>query len=162
MINDDSESVNKTRPFFTAIPDDIAVREDISPTAKLVAGSIFSRTFLRRKTGFVHLRAAWIAEDWKMSADSVTRALKLLADLGVIEVKRTTSGNEIRFVSMPQDADTDSAKSGELIRTERNGIPQKADSDSAKSGMLPYTVSQTVSQTEQQQEDLHPSIYYQF
>lgn len=154
MIDDNSEHVNRTRPFFTAIPDDIAKREDIPPTAKLVAGSIFTRTFQRRITRFINLRAAWIAEDWGISADSVTRALKLLVELEVIEVKRTASGLEMRFVSLPQDADSDSAKSGEPFRKKRTETPQKADSDSAKSGMLPYTVTQTVSQTEQQQEEL--------
>lgn len=153
MIDDSSEDVNRTRPFFTAIPDDIAKREDIPPTAKLVAGSIFTRTFQRRITRFVNLRAAWIAEDWGISADSVTRALKLLVELEVIEVKRTASGLEMRFVSLPQNADTDSANCGEPFRKKRTETPQIADSDSAKSGMLPYTVSQTESQTEQQQQE---------
>lgn len=150
MISDGSKPVNKTRPFFTAIPDDIAVRGDVPPTAKLVAGSIFSRTFLRRKTGFVLLRASWIAEDWGLSADSVTRALKLLADLDVIEIRRTPAGNEIRFVSIPQIAESDSAECGGSFRNLRSAIPQIADTHSAKSGIHPYTVTYTDTQTEEE------------
>ncbi|CAB5207053.1 hypothetical protein UFOVP184_19 [uncultured Caudovirales phage] len=133
-------SDSKSGTYYFVITEDIA-KSDLTPAQKLVACSIVKRTRDRGKTDFMLLRAAWIMEDWSMTSDVVTDSLKRLIQMGVIEKKRSSGGNLVRWVgwatpgmdesdwdAIRDNPESDSGKVGIAIR-------QKAESDSVKSGI---------------------------
>lgn len=91
------EKYESAKPFFIPTPSSIAAL-DIPLAHKAVSGSIFARTALRNRTGFVAMRVSWIIEDWNIDEKSVTRALKWLKENGYIEVKRTRFGNMVKWI----------------------------------------------------------------
>ena len=122
-----------SRPFFLAVPESVARNPNLTPAAKCVAGSIYTRTHARniRPGLYVLIRADWIAAEWAMSADAVTDGIKQLEAAGIVERNRTRAGNVLRWASYENPDDQDSGKSG--IK-----IPEKAESenqDSGKSGI---------------------------
>jgi len=132
-----------SRPFFLSIPETVARNPNLSPAAKCVAGSIYTRTHQRnvRPGVFVLIRADWIAAEWSMSADAVTAGIKQLEEAGIVERNRTRAGNALRWSSYEDPENQESGKSG--IRKKRNDIPEKAESrfrkkrnqESGKSGI---------------------------
>ena len=108
------EKYESAKPFFIPTPSSIAAL-DIPLAHKAVSGSIFARTALRNRTGFVAMRVSWIIEDWNIDEKSVTRALKWLKENGYIEVKRTRFGNMVKWIgdtSSDYPDESDTAKCG--------------------------------------------------
>ena len=127
-------SFRDKQQYYFVITDDIA-KSDLTPSEKLVASSILKRTRDNNRTGFVMLRAGWIMEDWNISAEIVTNALKSLSQHGYIVTKRTCNGYNIRWAKVdetddkeiPDNSESVSVKHGMRIRESRNAIPENTD-----------------------------------
>ena len=126
------EKYESAKPFFIPTPSSIAAL-DIPLAHKAVSGSIFARTALRNRTGFVAMRVSWIIEDWNIDEKSVTRALKWLKENGYIEVKRTRFGNMVKWIgdtSSDYPDESDTAKCG---ITQQNQSGKMSDTNPTKS-----------------------------
>lgn len=74
-------------------------------------------------------------EDWNISAEIVTNALKSLSQQGYIVTKRTCNGYNIRWAKVdetddkeiPDNTESVSVKHGMRIRESRNAIPENTD-----------------------------------
>ena len=110
---------------YFVITEDIA-KSDLTPAEKLVACSITKRTRDRSKTDFMLLRALWIMEDWNISQEIVTTALKNMVSLGIIEKKRCAGGNLVKWVGWGtpgmEEEDWDAIPSNTVSETVKPGI----------------------------------------
>lgn len=122
-----------SRPFFLAIPETVARHAELTPAAKCVAGSIYTRTHGRniRPGSFVLIRADWIAAEWSMSHDTVTDGIRQLVAAGIVERNRTRAGNVLRWNSYEIPEIPDSGNSGIKIPE----IPGSKNRDPGNSGM---------------------------
>ncbi len=111
--------------YYFVISDDIA-KSSLTPAEKLVACSITKRTRDRSKTDFMLLKATWIMDDWGISQEIVTTALKKLISLGVIEKKRCAGGNLVRWVGWGtpgmEEEDWDAIPLNTVCETVKHGI----------------------------------------
>jgi len=110
---------------YLVITDDIA-KSELTPAEKLVACSITKRTRDRSKTDFMLLRASWIMEDWNISQEIVTTALKSLVSLGIIEKKRCAGGNLVKWVGWGtpgmEEEDWDAIPANPVSETVKPGL----------------------------------------
>lgn len=113
---------------YFVVTEDIA-KSKLTPADKLVACSITKRTRDRTKTDFMLLRASWIMEDWNISQEIVTSALKNLVSLGIIEKKRCGGGNLVKWVGWGtpgmEEEDWDAIPANTVSETVKPGLGRK-------------------------------------
>jgi len=155
------------RSYFIAIPARLA-NLDVPASHKMVAGSIFTRTYLRDKGGFIAIRARYFMEDWGLQETAITASLKWLKEQGVIETKRTRYGTLIRWVRSDVDESFgDEPNHNENEDPEKQGSrntglrsPENEDLRSPKNGdaLVPYTGVPRLNPKSKENRPNEPSI----
>lgn len=110
------------KTYFVAVPKRISIL-DIPASHKMVAGSIFTRTFLRDIGGFEMITQRYIMEDWGIQETAITSAIRWLKENGFIETKRTRYGTLVKWMGEDREV-----KDGTDFRTTENEVPEKRDS----------------------------------
>ena len=94
MIADRRRKFNSAVLFF---PDAVRLLR-VSSSTKLVAASIFTRTYMENEAGFARVSHSCIEGDVGVSSDSITSSIKQLKAAGLIKARRTQSGNFIKWI----------------------------------------------------------------